>query len=550
MKVSYKFNKLKKILNDEIDFYAIGVLDYSSFTTFLKDTFFNNEENLELKIKKLEKQLNGLYNQFAFVADFDEYIILASDLIRTYPVFYNIEGKIQISDNLNSINHKSINKNNVSSFVFSGYAFGSNTIYNNTYGLQAAEIICINKVTKSVLKKRYFSFAPVINKIDINISRFVSDFNIKIGASFIRMIKSLPDVKNWIIPLSGGHDSRQIINTLYKLGVKNVICFSYGKSKNTQAIISERVAKAVGYDWHFVEYTEEKWGKLHELGLIDEYIDFAFQGVSTPHLQDFLAVYELNAKGVIDVDDIFVPGHTLDMISGGHFSNLDIACKTKEDALLRTGKRHSKLNDENSVKKSSLYDALSQIYNKANVKPQYFQENVNWQERQAKFIVNSCRVYEFFGFDFCLPFWDKDLVEFFLGLPPEQRLQRKFFLQAERQSILIPELSDIPFEDEIKPKPTKKGKSLSSTIKALIPDELRSNLVRIFGARKYEAESLNQIYAMKGKTVGDFLGPLNHYPEETHNFLKPIFLRPPYRVNFHLLSAIYAISKLNNNHLK
>ena len=166
---------------------------------------------------------------------------------------------------------------------------------------------------------------------------------------------------------------------------------------------------------------------------------------------------------------------------------------------------------------------------------------------QSKFIVNSCRVYEFFGFEFRLPFWDKDLVEFFLKLPSEQRLERKFFLQAERQGILIPQLALIPFEDEVNQKPKKE--TFKRKLKKLIPKSLKSHLVRFFGGKQYEAESLNQIYAMNGKTIGDFLGPLEIYPKDTHDFLRPLFSRPPHRADYHLISGIYAV-KLMKIHLK
>ena len=41
----------------------------------------------------------------------------------------------------------------------------------------------------------------------------------------------------------------------------------------------------------------------------------------------------------------------------------------------------------------------------------------DWQERQAKFIVNSVRVYEYWGYNWWLPFWDNDFMYFWQKIP-------------------------------------------------------------------------------------------------------------------------------------
>jgi asparagine synthase (glutamine-hydrolysing) len=61
-----------------------------------------------------------------------------------------------------------------------------------------------------------------------------------------------------VVPLSGGLDSRIIVAMLKRLGVEDVICFTYGKKGNREAEISRQVAEALGYRWYFVEYTKEK----------------------------------------------------------------------------------------------------------------------------------------------------------------------------------------------------------------------------------------------------------------------------------------------------
>lgn len=496
--------------------------------------------------KSIFKNVSGSFSILCYQELKGMYII--SDIIRTYPLFYNFSNnRISVSENINHLDNLEIDESKLAAFITSGYVFGNQTIYNQTNGIQAGEIIHYDSVLGIKNTDRYFEFIPNDDAAKMETKVFVNDFNERSNLVFSKMIGSAIQCKNWVVPLSGGHDSRQIINSLLKLGVKNVVTFTYGKQGNPQAKISQEVAQKAGYEWHFVEYTEDKWKHLHDLGLIDEYLDFAFQGVSTPHLQDFLAVYELKEKGVIGNGDVFVPGHTLDMISGGHFSELDINCKTKQDSLLRTSKRHSKLYENKSVLKANFFDNLSEIYDEAKLKPQFFQEYFNWQERQAKFIVNSCRAYEFFGFDYRLPFWDRQLVDLFLSLPPEQRMNRLFFKEMERNGILLPILANIPFEDEIVLKQPKN--SLTTKIKKIIPDNIKALLVSAFANKQYEAESLNQIYALKAKNVASLLGSISEFPKSTHDFLRLHYIRPTHRVDYHLLSGLYAV-RLNVNKLK
>lgn len=50
-----------------------------------------------------------------------------------------------------------------------------------------------------------------------------------------------------------------------------------------------------------------------------------------------------------------------------------------------------------------------------------------WQERQAKFIVNSCRVYEFWGYDWRIPLWDSEMMDFWSRVPIELRIGKRLY---------------------------------------------------------------------------------------------------------------------------
>src|SRR5690606_23049062 len=304
-----------------------------------------------------------------------------------------------------------------------------------------------------------------------------------------KMFEQAPYVNNWVVPLSGGHDSRLIINYLYKLGQKNVICFSYGTKNSIQAHISKQTADAVGYPWFFVEYKEEKWGKLFNSGIIDKYIDYAFNGVSTPHLQDFLAVFELKEKNIIKENDVFLPGHTLGFITGSHLNHEDFICNSRRSAIKRVYKKFVR---NNNIINDDIISSITSIFDSALIEPENFQEYFNWQERQAKFICNSIRVYDFFGFESKLPFWDKVLVEFWLNIKPEERAGKKLFFKAEKNGLLIPELLDIPFANDSINK-NKSRNSYKQHIKQLIPKSIANLMLRTTKRKLKLDEGMNLI---------------------------------------------------------
>src|SRR5690606_3426044 len=128
---------------------------------------------------------------------------------------------------------------------------------------------------------------------------------------------------------------------LYKLGIKNVVCYSYGVKGNLQSKLSEQVANALGYPWVFIEYDIQSINDLRDTGLLEEYIEYAFNGTSVPHLQDFLATYFLKKMNVLRDNDCIVPGHSFDFIAGGHLTPFMLKCKNTDDVLKGIGRHYS-----------------------------------------------------------------------------------------------------------------------------------------------------------------------------------------------------------------
>jgi asparagine synthase (glutamine-hydrolysing) len=518
-------------------FFAGEERDISTWLKTLASLLSRDESSFRSELLADLRKLSGL---FCLIIRKDELTYIAVDRIRAIPFFYGFrEDELFMTSNLHKYQEKNgvleCDNDKLEEFISATAVLGKGTVFKNVYGLQAGELVCING--REISSERYFEFRPVEKPglMDDRAS-FYRAFDQSLLSVFSNMLKHSPDVNRWLVPLSGGHDSRVIANYLYRLGQKNVICYTYGNPGNEQSRISRQVAEALGYEWHFVEYTEQKWNMLQELGMIGDYIDNAFNGVSTTHLQDFLAIHELKEKGIFKKGDVFVPGHTFDWLAGSNFSHLDMACTDKKTAVERTVLKHLKSRDWSGAP----IKAVEDLYDRAGVEPKYFQEYFNWQERRSKFMVNCVRGYEFFGFDYRLPYWEKEIVEFCQMLPDEERMNRRAFFEAVENGILVDQLLAVPYAGKV----DNSGRSmLSQLMSKYLSGFIKTQILRLTNRKVKMNEGLNQIYAVMATSVKEILDPVEDFPEQVLKYFDSFLDRYPYQVDYHFLTLLYSIRR-------
>ncbi|MFU8862014.1 MAG: hypothetical protein ACNA8K_16515 [Cyclonatronaceae bacterium] len=467
--------------------------------------------------------------------------LLKSDIIRTYPVLYSRNGdSISVSDHLVYDTDEAAGSEALLQMAGTGMVFGDNTVYDGIKSLQAGEMLLFNGEERT--NSRFFSYAcdnPPVWSDPASFTEAGKSFDRLFQSVMQEIIDSIPEHGRIVIPLSGGHDSRLLVNYLYRLGYRNVLCYTYGTPGNLQASLSRRVATALGYEWIFIEYTEAKWEQLNLNRELDRYLDFAFRGTSTPHIQDFLAVYEMKQKQILQTGDVFIPGHALDFIVGSHIKPVDFECTDKERAVRRVVHKFSEKTIHGSLESKSLGERVSTVYDRADVPPDQFQDYFNWQERQAKFIANSFRVYEYFGYETRIPFWDIRLIRFWLSVDPELKMSRKFFFDMEKESLLADEIIRIPFFDDIIRKRQRTG-----AYKKMIPAFLVTILVRILRRKHILDEGLNMIFALRAGSVGELIGPADKWPANLRPLFENDLKRYPYQTEAHFLTGLYTIRKL------
>jgi len=365
--------------------------------------------------------LNGC---FVVIIKSRSFFFAAVDHLRSIPLFYGrVADNFFVSDDAGRIlSHYGVAAPNLRSsieFILSGYVSGSDTLFSEIKQLQAGEILFFSPLNDDdischIIEKNISQVSPVGKR---------SDCTEQLESTLMRVFSRLVDSvqgRPIVVPLSDGYDSRLIVTMLSRLKVKNVICFTYAKSGARILKAAEHIARKASYPWLFVPYTKQRWQMCLNDDKTREFIKKAHNLHTLPNFQDFPAVKHLCEQGLISPDAIFVPGHTpmmylkdqpdeasrsgvVNSILQKHYTRWDWSFKKKtlmpflQDKIIETLPNGPSFN--------SLEDAVLAF------------EAWELRERQAKFIVNAVRTYEFFGYEWRLPLWDKELVRFWLSLP-------------------------------------------------------------------------------------------------------------------------------------
>ena len=416
--------------------------------------------------------LNDLFSDFngsfALVVETRDSILCVVDRIRSIPLFYAITGtRFIIADDATYIVDQMklpFNEKNGAEFLVTGFVTGHETLFDGVEQIRGGEYRIYSKKDHSVTPVVYHRFwhKDFFSGSDEELLKYLDTAFVHV---FQRLIASAKrNGFHIVVPLSGGLDSRIIVAMLKRLGVEDVICFSYGKKGNHEAEISKKVAEALGYQWYFVEYTHDKWNQCYHSDEARAFQRYAGNVSVLPHFQDFLAVKELKETGKIPKNAVFVPGHSGNLIAGDCLPRKILSMSFTRDQFIsfsldehyllwpwyeKGGEDLRALFQQKilqSVGDIDIYDAES-LANAI----EYF----NGYERQGKFIVNSVRVYEFFGYAWRIPFWDAELMDFFLKVPLKYRMRYTdgyLYMQFAKNNLFVEnrkKLHDIECTTEI-----------------------------------------------------------------------------------------------------
>ena len=448
---------------DNVNFkYSVEFLPdkHSQWVMYTKDDFLiwiagdNIQKKYNFLIKNITSKNNinkgyikqlikGIDDHFGIIVISQNWSFVAVDCARTFPIFWKkTENKIVISPQAKCIADKyesPIDKNQLLAFQMSGYCIDEGTLWKDIKNINPGYFIFIKNIENYSLEK-YFLYQPwsIINQ---PYSKYKEQLKVEIKKILKNLINKA-NGKTIVVPLSAGLDSRLVASGLKDLKYNNVKCFSYGLKNNFESNASKIIAKKLEYNWTFVEINQSKAKNYYLSKKYKSFISTKVDGCAAISIQGLYAIDELIKDKYISKEDIIVNGNSGDFITGGHvLKTLDASINSQDTNLLFNEiieAHYSKhyvlwdtlLSDKNKniIKAQLLLQIKKNIYNiNNNFMPQGIAEFLEYENRQAKFVNNSQRIYEAYNLKWHLPLWDKSFMEFWSNVPLKFKNNQKLY---------------------------------------------------------------------------------------------------------------------------
>ncbi len=490
LKLSHRWTQLSKKDNLQVATVGDGWIGEKSHQG-MDLTEAISKRSLSLNCESSCREIIPQNGHFAIMVKKNDFLFASVDRVRSIPLFYgSCNGQFYLSDNVRWVRAK-LNDYKpyplaVTEFRYTGFVTGRDTLFPKVKQLQAGECLLVQNGADGlkVMPYRYYAYIGK-NFFASSLDELVPLLDAVFLHAFERLIQ-YANGRTLVVPLSAGLDSRLVIAMLKRLGYEKVIAFSYGKEGNRESIKSKKIATKIGYRWLFVPYTRGLWRDWYYSKEYDAYSRYSDGLCSLPHIQDWPAVWSLRDQGLIPDDSIFLPGHTGDFISGGHIPSyyLRVGQMNKTKLVDSIIKKHYRLWNlklepkELQVKiKERILSRLPDIPIKDVENAGNVFEYFDWQERQPKHVLNSLRIYEFWGYDWRIPFWDVEIMNFWQRVPFEQKIDKLLYKHYLEQKNFLGVFSNLLTE----------GKRWNSSLKKYTLFKRLSSLYHTQGYHRVES---------------------------------------------------------------
>lgn len=350
----------------------------------------------------------------------DDTVLIAQDPLRSWPVFIATaaDGALTVCDDIAvaraAAENPTVDEQSKLEFLHLSYVTGSRTLFERIDQVQAGELLRFERGTGA-----HSEFYRGVGHAQPGVEgeeALDAAFSVALDEVFDRLFTRIGE-RQVVIPLSGGLDSRLLAIAMRDRGHENVVNFTYGVGTTREVEISREVATALGQRWEFIQYSNDEIRAAWASEDAGKFIRYSYSGASLPHIQDWYPVQQLQQRGLIDDDAVFLPGHTI--VGNTHDDWLaDEQGPVSAERLAQTIIRHHDATrprvpalEQNQTFFSHVLRTIERAgYDGTPGSRLSVMEHWNLLERQTKYINNSMRNYEHFGYEWALPMLDLEVL--------------------------------------------------------------------------------------------------------------------------------------------
>lgn len=360
----------------------------------------------------------------------------AVDSARSMPLYYSIDGQF-LSDSGRAVREalalpkEAADPAALEELFYCLFISGPRTAYAEIAQLDAGQAL---ECSPSGDIHTAYYYAHIQKTLSVSREEAMEEFQRVSDEAFDRVIAAIAG-RPVALSLSGGYDSRYVACMLKRRGVEDVSCYTYGRKDSFEVRQSEKIARALGYRWACVEYTDERiMGVLDDVG--QAYIEANECYDYSAYTQNFPAVRQLHETGWFKPGSVFLTGLCNDMPTGFYEAPLKnkfsgrFSLDSFPEAVL-TEARLKKLAEPARAASLSAVKAQRQALGLSPAGSyESFAAAVDclWTIRDhSRRFIHMNDVHEFFGYEWLLPCWNRRLLEFWYSLPLEYRLSQSLY---------------------------------------------------------------------------------------------------------------------------
>ena len=431
----YKWKRFRNIyyigvvLNEDIDefFSSLCDKDYQTVVSMLRDK-------------------DGFYS-CVIVQEEQTYIFV--DHVRSFPIIIGKDSdnnQIVVTDSLEKIGGKLYLKNKEEEMKACQFINGSDTVFENVMSVPASHCAVISDQSISI--HRYYK-APFKEEKIKNIDDALDRLKVAYENVFSHISDFYHDY-NYLVPLSGGHDSRLVLKLLEIFSpYSKKIVYNYGEldemdytyAKKAYEVISNASDRFI-----HINYRDKKMAKQFR-ALLPEYSLFASKGVSCPCVSELCAVMDVKPKLNMKENHVVIPGYG-GVVTGLYFKKeyfekktytieevVDVVRSTFVNQRVGHNLDHIIVKYISSLTDKQLFSLNEMLY---------LLQQYTFEEEQAKFIQNATQNFNFFGLEWFTPYMTKMVLEAWGDIDPALMLDDYIFKELENK-IYSKEERTIPF---------------------------------------------------------------------------------------------------------